>query len=50
MYYDVHVMIVSHFGRKASAKSGVGNFDDGEGHSNFTFTLEGHYAYTVKHI
>ena len=29
---------------------GVGNFDDGEGHYIFTFTLEGHYAYAVKNI
>ena len=30
--------------------AGVGNFDDGEDHYISTFTPEGHYAYTVKHI
>ena len=32
------------------SKAGVGNFVDGKGHYIFTFTLEGHYAYTVKYI
>ena len=46
----------SHFGRKIImiiilllsltlySNSGVGNYDDGEGHYIFTFTLEGHYV------
>ena len=29
---------------------GVGNFDDGEGHYNFTFTPEGQNAYSQKHV
>ena len=33
-----------------SLRSGLGNFDHGEGHYIFTFTLEGHCAHTVKYI
>ena len=30
-------------------RPGVGNFDDGEGHYNFTFIPEGQNAYSQKH-
>ena len=35
-------------GNVRTYRSGVGNYDDGEGHYIFTFTPRGHYAYRVK--
>ena len=36
--------------KKCRSISGLGNYDDGEGHYIFTFTTRGHYAYTKKYL